>query len=63
MLQFWVPGDIDDDFGIFSVKFSRDSKEIIAGTSDSSICVYDLGTNRLSLRFKAHKVSFWHFAL
>lgn len=53
-LQFWVLDGVDDDFGIFSVKFSRDSKEIIAGTSDSSICVYDLGMNRLSLRFKAH---------
>lgn len=62
MLQFWVLDDIDD-YGIFSVKFSRDSKEIIAGTSDSSICVYDLGMNRLSLRFKAHMVLFLHFLL
>ncbi|KAL8132345.1 hypothetical protein AgCh_008003 [Apium graveolens] len=53
MLKFGVRDD-NDDYGIFSVKFSSDSKEIIAGTSDSSICVYDLGMNRLSLHFKAH---------
>ncbi|XP_074348734.1 LEC14B protein-like isoform X1 [Apium graveolens] len=53
ILKFRVLDD-NDDYGILSVKFSSDSKEIIAGTSDSSICVYDLGINRLSLRFKPH---------
>ncbi|XP_074364629.1 LEC14B homolog [Apium graveolens] len=53
ILKFRVLDD-NDDYGILSVKFSSDSKEIIAGTRDSSICVYDLGMNRLSLRFKPH---------
>ncbi|KAL8116843.1 hypothetical protein AgCh_023137 [Apium graveolens] len=53
ILKFRVLDD-NDDYGILSIKFTSDSKEIIAGTSDSSICVYDLGMNRLSLRFKPH---------
>lgn len=48
----------DDEFGIFSVKFSTDGQELVAGTSDSSICVYDLGADRLSLRIPAHQVSY-----
>lgn len=46
----------DDEFGIFSIKFSTDGQELVAGTSDSSICVYDLGADRLSLRIPAHQV-------
>ncbi|XP_027933698.1 LEC14B homolog isoform X1 [Vigna unguiculata] len=45
----------DDEFGIFSIKFSTDGQELVAGTSDSSICVYDLGADRLSLRIPAHQ--------
>ncbi|KAL6954334.1 hypothetical protein U1Q18_042471 [Sarracenia purpurea var. burkii] len=48
----------DDDggypFGIFSVKFSTDGRELVAGTSDDSIYVYDLEANKLSLRILAH---------
>lgn len=54
----------DDDggysFGIFSVKFSTDGRELVAGSSDDSIYVYDLETNRLSLRILAHSV-YCHF--
>lgn len=46
----------DDEFGIFSVKFSTDGQELVAGTSDSSICVYDLVADKLSLRIPAHQV-------
>ncbi|KAI5680356.1 hypothetical protein M9H77_01583 [Catharanthus roseus] len=49
---------IEDDngysFGIFSVKFSTDGREIVAGSSDDSIYVQDLEANRLSLRILAH---------
>lgn len=45
-------------FGIFSVKFSTDGRELVAGSSDDSIYVYDLEANRLSLRIQAHTVSF-----
>ncbi|XP_059437263.1 LEC14B homolog isoform X1 [Corylus avellana] len=47
----------DDDggsFGIFSVKFSTDGREVVAGSNDDSIYVYDLEANKLSLRIPAH---------
>ena len=50
----------DDDggrsFGIFSVKFSTDGRELVAGSSDDSIYVYDLESMKLSLRIPAHTV-------
>ncbi|EPS65052.1 hypothetical protein M569_09724, partial [Genlisea aurea] len=45
----------DYSFGIFSVKFSTDGREIVAGSNDESIYVYDLGSNRQSLKIPAHK--------
>ncbi|CAK9151000.1 unnamed protein product [Ilex paraguariensis] len=41
-------------FGIFSVKFSTDGRELVAGSNDDSIYVYDLEANKLSLRISAH---------
>ncbi|XP_047325037.1 LEC14B protein isoform X2 [Impatiens glandulifera] len=41
-------------FGIFSLKFSTDGREIVAGSSNDSIYVYDLEANKLSLRILAH---------
>ncbi|KAJ6680252.1 DDB1- AND CUL4-ASSOCIATED FACTOR 11 [Salix purpurea] len=41
-------------FGIFSVKFSTDGRELVAGSSDDSIYVYDLEQNKLSLKILAH---------
>ena len=49
----------DDDeynFGIFSVKFSKDGREVVVGNNDSSIYVYDLGANKVSVRIRAHSV-------
>ncbi|KDP40050.1 hypothetical protein JCGZ_02048 [Jatropha curcas] len=46
--------DEDDEFGIFSVKFSTDGRELVAGSSDSAIYVYDLEANKNSLRISAH---------
>ena len=43
-------------FGIFSVKFSTDGRELVAGSNDDSIYVYDLEANKLSLRVLAHTV-------
>ncbi|OMO53754.1 hypothetical protein CCACVL1_28373 [Corchorus capsularis] len=45
----------DDELGIFSVKFSTDGRELVAGGSNKCIYVYDLETNRPSLRIRAHK--------
>ncbi|WCJ23644.1 DDB1- and CUL4-associated factor 11 [Euphorbia peplus] len=48
-------GDEDDDaFGIFSVKFSTDGRELVAGSNDYKIHVYDLEANKNSLRIDAH---------
>ncbi|KAI5654064.1 hypothetical protein M9H77_31251 [Catharanthus roseus] len=48
--------DYDDySFGIFSVKFSKDGRELVAGSSDDSIYVYDLEAKRLSLKIPAHE--------
>ncbi|KAK4283567.1 hypothetical protein QN277_000504 [Acacia crassicarpa] len=44
----------DEEFGIFSVKFSTDGRELVAATSDCLICVYDLRADKLGLRIPAH---------
>ncbi|XP_031479463.1 LEC14B protein isoform X3 [Nymphaea colorata] len=41
-------------FGIFCVKFSTDGRELVAGSSDDSIYVFDLEANKLSLAISAH---------
>ncbi|KAF7150526.1 hypothetical protein RHSIM_Rhsim02G0015300 [Rhododendron simsii] len=57
-LDFSVGDDIEGErsFGIFSVKFSTDGRELVAASSDDSIYVYDLAANKLALRIPAHKV-------
>lgn len=57
-LEFSSPTyDYDNyTFGIFSVKFSTDGRELVAGSSDSQIYVYDLEAKRLSLQIPAHTV-------
>ncbi|KAI3787223.1 hypothetical protein L1987_41554 [Smallanthus sonchifolius] len=48
--------DHDDySFGIFSVKFSTDGRELVAASSDDSIYVYDLVANKLNVRIPAHR--------
>lgn len=44
----------DDEFSIFSVKFSTDGRELVAASSDYSIYVYDLEANKPTLRIPAH---------
>ncbi|KAF5462574.1 hypothetical protein F2P56_018565 [Juglans regia] len=53
-LDFSADDDGGYSFGIFSVKFSTDGREVVAGSSDDSIYVYDLEANKLSLRILAH---------
>jgi hypothetical protein len=48
--------DSDDEFGIFSVKFSNDGRELVAASSNNSIYVYDLEARKLSLQIPAHMV-------
>ncbi|KAL8278391.1 hypothetical protein RQP46_009283 [Phenoliferia psychrophenolica] len=49
----------NDDFGIWSIRFSNDGSEIVAGantngTGHGQIFVYDIETNRTVLRVRAH---------
>ncbi|XP_022890536.1 LEC14B protein [Olea europaea var. sylvestris] len=53
-LDFSAADDGGYSFGIFSLKFSTDGREIVAGSSDDSLYVYDLEANKLSLRIQAH---------
>ncbi|KAM1083516.1 hypothetical protein ACFX19_022309 [Malus domestica] len=53
-LDFSIDDD-EDEFGIFSVKFSTDGRELVAASSDASIYVYDLQENKVSLRIPAHQ--------
>ncbi|KAJ1435722.1 WD40/YVTN repeat-like-containing domain superfamily [Sesbania bispinosa] len=53
-LDFSSNDDGGYSFGIFSVKFSNDGRELVAGSSGDSIYVYDLEANKLSLRILAH---------
>lgn len=53
-LDFSADDDVGYSFGIFSVKFSTDGRELVAGSNDDSIYVYDLQANKLSLRISAH---------
>lgn len=53
-LDFSMCEDGAFSFGIFSVKFSTDGRELVAGTNDDSIYVYDLEANKLTSRFPAH---------
>ncbi|XP_031373573.1 LEC14B protein isoform X2 [Punica granatum] len=53
-LDFSAYGDRGYAFGIFSIKYSTDGRELVAGSSDDSIYVYDLEANKLSLRISAH---------
>ncbi|PUZ56559.1 hypothetical protein GQ55_5G330200 [Panicum hallii var. hallii] len=48
--------DDDDEFsfGIFSVKFSKDGRELVVGNNNESICIYDLGANKVTERINAH---------
>ncbi|KAF7804795.1 LEC14B protein [Senna tora] len=53
-LDFSSNDDGGYSFGIFSVRFSTDGRELVAGSSGDSIYVYDLEANKLSLRILAH---------
>lgn len=55
-LDFSSSDDGGYSFGIFSVRFSNDGRELVAGSSGDSIYVYDLEANKLSLRILAHTV-------
>ncbi|KAI9719156.1 MAG: hypothetical protein M1828_006338 [Chrysothrix sp. TS-e1954] len=41
-------------FGIWSIRFSGDGRELVAGTSAHSVCVYDIETRRTILQIPGH---------
>ena len=43
-------------FGIWSLQFSSDGREIVAGTSDHALCVFDVERNEPVLHVRAHGV-------
>lgn len=45
----------DSRFCAFSIKFSHDNKEILAGANDAAIYVYDRGSNQRTLRVHGHE--------
>ncbi|PGH26657.1 hypothetical protein AJ80_01603 [Polytolypa hystricis UAMH7299] len=44
-----------NDFGIWSIRFSGDGREIVAGTSDRSVLVYDIEKNQCILTLQNHE--------
>ncbi|GAA5987136.1 hypothetical protein JCM10908_001043 [Rhodotorula pacifica] len=42
-------------FGIWSLRFSHDAREVVAGASDGQIFVYDVESRRTVLRVRAHR--------
>jgi WD repeat-containing protein 23 len=42
-------------FGIWSLRYSGDGREIVAGTSDQSVYVYDIETRQSVLRIHGHR--------
>ncbi|CAK7206271.1 hypothetical protein SEUCBS139899_009058 [Sporothrix eucalyptigena] len=44
-----------DNFAIFSVRFSGDGRELVAGNNDSSIIVYDIESRRVLHNLEGHK--------
>ena len=42
-------------FGIWSIRFSGDNREIVAGTSDNSVYVYDIEARQSILRIPGHQ--------
>lgn len=43
-----------NSFGVWSLRFSGDGREIVAGTSDHSVVVYDLETRQSTVRLSNH---------
>ncbi|KIH91285.1 WD repeat-containing protein 23 [Sporothrix brasiliensis 5110] len=48
-------GDFYDSFAIFSVRFSGDGRELVAGTNASTIIVYDIESRQVLHSFEGHK--------
>ncbi|CAG8507502.1 5693_t:CDS:10 [Ambispora gerdemannii] len=45
----------DDDFGLWSVRFSNDGRELVAGSSNRNIYVYDIVEKKVILKIQGHR--------
>lgn len=54
-LDFSLEPSGDLSLGLYSIQFSQDGKEIVAGSNKKSIYVYDLEANKPVLCLQAHK--------
>eukprot|EP00252_Welwitschia_mirabilis_P009699 TRINITY_DN2244_c0_g1_i1.p1 TRINITY_DN2244_c0_g1~~TRINITY_DN2244_c0_g1_i1.p1 ORF type:complete len:552 (+),score=103.27 TRINITY_DN2244_c0_g1_i1:222-1877(+) len=54
-LDFSIDAQGEFEFGLFSIKFSPDGQELIAGSNDCNIYIYDLQSEKLALELQAHK--------
>lgn len=55
-LDFSMEPSGEYSLGLYSVQFSQDGREIVAGSNKNSIYVYDLEANKPVLCLQAHKV-------
>ncbi|KAJ8619584.1 hypothetical protein MRB53_028113 [Persea americana] len=55
-IHYGLDFSINDGFGIFSVKFSSDGRELVAGTDYKDVYVYDLEANKVALKISAHSL-------
>ncbi|KAI9813858.1 MAG: hypothetical protein M1832_006070 [Thelocarpon impressellum] len=60
LLDFSSPGTghrpgFGDSFGIWSIRFSGDGREIVAGAQDDSVYVYDIETRQTILKIRGHE--------
>ncbi|KZF20482.1 WD40 repeat-like protein [Xylona heveae TC161] len=53
-LDFSDNRDFLGSFGIWSIRFSGDGREIVAGTSDQTVRVYDIESRRTVLKVRGH---------
>jgi WD40 repeat protein len=58
-LDFSMDSSGEISLGLYSVQFSKDGREIVAGSNQSSIYVYDLEANRTNLCLQAHNVCYF----
>ncbi|RMZ72138.1 wd repeat [Pyrenophora seminiperda CCB06] len=49
------PRGFSSHFGIWSIRFSGDGREIVAGTGDNSVYVYDIERRQSVLRIRGHQ--------
>ncbi|TPX37132.1 hypothetical protein SmJEL517_g01015 [Synchytrium microbalum] len=55
LLNFMRPSDRGNGFGIWSIRFSEDGRELVAGTSSASVYLYDVESKSVVTAIQAHR--------